>query len=77
MTDEPENPQAFPSNETFIDGSSYTTHLGMTLRDYFAGQALAGMFANPSFDIVSAVTKAMEAFDTADRMLVEREGRKS
>jgi hypothetical protein len=38
----PDNPQALPVST--IDG--YTVH-GMTLRDYFAGQALAGLCANP------------------------------
>jgi small ligand-binding sensory domain FIST len=72
MTDEIKNPQAFPTTERFLDGSHYANHLGMTLRDYFAGQALAGMFANPEFDEVSAVAKAMEAFNAADEMLAQR-----
>lgn len=38
-----ENPSAFPSVELNADGSKYYSHFGMTLRDYFAGQALAGL----------------------------------
>jgi hypothetical protein len=34
---------AFPHDEKTHDGSHWFTHPGMTLRDYFAGQALAGM----------------------------------
>ena len=40
MTDKPENPQAFPHGNPTHGGTT-----GMTLRDYFAGQALAGMTA--------------------------------
>lgn len=37
MTDKPENPPAFPQSDTIYGG--------MTLRDWFAGQALAGWMA--------------------------------
>jgi hypothetical protein len=46
---------------------------GMTLRDWFAGQAMAGMLADPNvkghgiFEIV-----ARDAYKTADAMLAER-----
>ena len=40
MTDKPENPQAFPHGNPTHGGD-----IGMTLRDYFAGQALAGFCA--------------------------------
>ena len=51
---------------------------GMTLRDYFAGQALAGMLANPEFDFVGAGAQnrgivTQEAYILADAMLKERE----
>ena len=50
MTGNPENPSAFPIvYTTETRGSeviSQDIHLGMTLRDYFAGQALAGFCAN-------------------------------
>jgi hypothetical protein len=66
------NPNVFPGteehwyNETKI-GETY--HHGMKLRDYFAGQALAGMISNggrPS-DL------AKDAYSVADKMLKERE----
>lgn len=37
MSDAPENPSAFPQSDTIYGG--------MTLRDWFAGQALAGWMA--------------------------------
>lgn len=47
----PENPPAFPALERPINGEqpeqwTYNGFPGMTLRDYFAGQALAGFCAN-------------------------------
>lgn len=43
---------AFPSEqgETLSGEWNQTYDSGMTLRDYFAGQALAGMTANPEFE---------------------------
>ena len=40
-----ENPAAFPCTGEGFSSPQYTQH-GMTLRDYFAGQALAGLAAN-------------------------------
>jgi hypothetical protein len=40
MTDKPENPQAFPHVNPTYRGTT-----GMTLRDYFAGQIIAGLGA--------------------------------
>lgn len=31
-----------------VDGESFSVHSGMSLRDWFAGQALQGMIAHPS-----------------------------
>ena len=45
---------------------------GMSLRDYFAGQALAGLLAFPGKDFPSSVI-ALGAYDVADAMLAERE----
>ena len=42
----PPPPSAFPSPH-YIDVD------GMTLLDYFAGQALAGIMANPKFDLIN------------------------
>jgi len=44
----------------------------MSLRDYFAGQALAGLYANAKEDW-NAETVAACAYDTADAMLAERQ----
>lgn len=45
---------------------------GMSLRDYLAGQALAGLLAFPGKDFPSSVI-AFGAYDVADAMLAERE----
>jgi hypothetical protein len=46
---------------------------GMTLRDYFAGQALAGM---PWSYEISRKDQAQKCFQIADAMLAERETKK-
>jgi hypothetical protein len=77
MTEKPENPPAFPSTETFLDGTHYTNHPGMTLRDYFAGQALAGICADygwgDAFGPESAPLTAITVYRLADAMLARRE----
>lgn len=46
MTDKPENPPAYPSSNGVSFGNLTSGgHPGMTLRDWFAGQALAGWMA--------------------------------
>jgi hypothetical protein len=48
-------------------------HVGMTLRDWFAGQALAGFCANPvGISNWSPDGIAQDAYKIADSMLVER-----
>jgi hypothetical protein len=47
---------------------------GMSLRDYFAGQALAGMHANDGSRSYSTSELANMAYDQADAMLAQREG---
>ncbi len=77
----PENPLAFPVSS--IDG--FTQH-GMTLRDYYAGQALANSaictgeakgyqltaWFGPRTDIMRHEIVAKQAFDHADAMLLSR-----
>lgn len=51
---------------------------GMTLRDYFAGQALAGILANPQCSVTAASGNPLHAAVcragmVADAMLSERE----
>ena len=54
--------------------------LGMSLLDYFAGQALAGMagnLANHHYDPSSWAKAARDAYDAAGTMLEERGGETS
>jgi hypothetical protein len=60
----PENPSAFPKGDT------YSMQSGMTLRDWFAGQALAGMMTET--DGARPEYCARFAFAAADAMLAER-----
>ena len=66
-----ENPPAFP--EVPGDFNGYEGRSGMTLRDWFAGQALACVYrrflpdSDPSLDDL-----ALQAYAIADAMLVER-----
>ena len=47
---------------------------GMTLRDWFAGQALSGMLSVwPRFTVNSEEFYASNAYEIADAMLLERE----
>jgi hypothetical protein len=63
---------AFPHNELTSTGEIYHDHLGMSLRDYFAGQALAGMMAN-NYWTTSEV--AADCYFHADAMLKSRKAR--
>lgn len=56
------------------DGPNYQTYPGMSLRDWFAGQALAGMNAHDAD--VSFRMRAEDAYKYADAMLAEREAKK-
>jgi hypothetical protein len=58
-----DNPNAFPA----------TRHdTGMTLRDYFAGQALVGIIAHPNGSGGQWQDAAKHAYLSADAMLAER-----
>lgn len=49
---------------------------GMSLRDWFAGQVLAGLWANPRDDYtVAREDKAVEAYRQADAMLAARDAK--
>lgn len=63
MTDQPESPPAFPRDHRHLG------HNGMTLRDYFAGQAITICLKDFA---VSYSEWAGEAYALADAMLVER-----
>lgn len=83
MNTQPDNPPAFPvaSTNFTADGSFYSARStpGMTLRDWFAGQALAGLcaaHANPAaIGFPDNVETATKAYDLADAMLRAREGK--
>ena len=61
--------QAFPIIDVQIDGQAIGS-AGMSLRDWFAGQALAGLLAS-NHEIPSS--KAAEwSYDIANNMLKER-----
>lgn len=45
---------------------------GMSLRDYFAAKALAGILADPNSATVTTERVAIAAYDYADAMLAER-----
>lgn len=61
--------QAFPSTVVLDpDGDPYIEDQGMTLRDWFAGQALSGYVASHSYAEAARV-----AYDYADAMLKARE----
>ena len=71
MTDKPKNPAAFPLAYNNVDQH------GMSLRDYFAGQALAGLLpglreSKPSEMIDYFNNLVKWSYFAADAMLKER-----
>ena len=63
---------AFPYRETENSGQ-YWHHYGMTLRDYFAGQALAGVLSD--WHPTATRQTASQAYEIADAMLAAREAK--
>jgi hypothetical protein len=71
-----DNPQAFPRPHSADDidaDLSYPAHAGMTLRDYFAGQALASV--NLGIGVTDEFHRrtANHCYALADAMLKARE----
>ena len=64
-------------------GSAFPVHpgitcdgqCGMTLRDWFAGQALAGMIGTERWEQIDIKHIAVGAFDVANAMIEAREGK--
>lgn len=65
---------AYPTDTRCHDGQTAWTERcgGMSLRDYFAGQALAGLNAVPESNM-TAEDEARWAYASADAMLKERQ----
>lgn len=75
MSKKPQNPPAFPHLAEAHTGDPYYAEGGMTLRDYFAGQAIIGIYSHA--DSISefrknGVNAAQAAYSIADSMLTER-----
>ena len=60
--------RAFPQKIVSYDGI-ITYHAGMTVRDWFAGQALAGLAARDNLKLEKGQTIEKLAFAIADEML--------
>jgi hypothetical protein len=79
MSEKPENPSAFPSQPRGQDGLPVSEAVpGMSLRDYFAGQALASIELETHGDddwyAQRAPRVAKRAYLLADAMLATRAG---
>lgn len=74
MSKKPENPAAFPVNATNEPNpGAYAAEPGVSLRDYFAGQALVGIMSSiPPTMRYEPWQVALDAYTTADAMLAER-----
>jgi hypothetical protein len=69
---------AFPGERVVRNGMHDTKRVnnpGMTLRDWFAGQALAGYFAAPHTPHRNATDCAEYIWEMADAMIAAREGK--
>jgi hypothetical protein len=66
------NPPAFPSsNEVKVGNCISSGHMGMTLRDYMAAQAMQGLLT--SDDIDASYATAVLCYRMADAMMKARE----
>ena len=63
---------AFPVTPTDRGGQIADTQLGMTLLDYFAGQALAGWMANPCCCAASLEKMSEQLYEIATAMVAEK-----
>jgi len=65
---------AFPMQVRLANGTDNFS--GMSLRDWFAGQALAGMLGNTDWSSASGQDLADFAFEASDAMLAARKEKK-
>ena len=77
MTDKPENPPAFPRpgfelKNTFSQRLPAGMQDGMSLLDYFAGQALAGVIARDGLYVMRPDVSTEKAYKVAKAMLQAR-----
>lgn len=76
MSDHNDGGPAFPHDNQEMGDRHRIAQPGMSLRDWFAGQALAGMLADSN--VTGTYDKlASAAYDMADAMLAARRERKS
>lgn len=68
---QPPNPYAFPSTDNHPSYVVPIQHEGMTLRDYFAAQAISALVARHRADFSWSSIPA-NAYALADAMLAER-----
>lgn len=74
MSDMKDGGPAFPQSERVGDVS--VVYGGMTLRDWFAGQVMTGLVANPhNKDSEGGNAFARTAYQVADAMLAARGGK--
>lgn len=75
MEDRKDGGAAFPSTQDV--GSYKFFKEGMSLRDYFAGQALTGIMAGKYYTALDARDKTFIAYTLADEMLKARDEERS
>jgi hypothetical protein len=82
MTEHTDGGPAFPCNELNADGSLYAQHFGVSLRDYFAAEAMKALL-HPGvtwewmLETYGTEHVSAAAYDQADAMLAERAKGKS
>jgi hypothetical protein len=74
MTTENDGGPAFPFEHGHSPDACNVRESGMTLLDYFAGQAMS-VLSHPAFDPRTPDAIARRCYDTAEAMIAERERR--